>query len=162
MWGITVPIIGVVTPMHPALAIVVTPPGGEPPDCVEAEKHISYALTASSLALVQDPACALKLVGFAPETLAHDVLPTRRDGSMWTQSDYGLTAYWAARVKKQFGKNPDVDAFNRVPGMDQATRLKISFPLPRTPPNCIGCALPIIGFPIVFKKFGKNKYEQSS
>ena len=29
-------------------------------------------------------------------------------------------------------------------------RLKIPFPLPRTPPNCIGCALPIIGFPIVF------------
>ena len=41
---------------------------------------------------------------------------------MWTQSDYGLTPYWAARVKKQFGKNPDVDAFNRVSVMAQATR----------------------------------------
>ena len=41
-------------------------------------------------------------------------------------------------------------------------RLKISFPLPRTPPNCIGCALPIIGFPIVFGKFGKKNYEPSS
>ena len=38
------------------------------------------------------------------------------------QSDYGLTPYRAPRVKKQFGKNPDVDAFNRVPGMAQATR----------------------------------------
>ena len=27
-----------------------------------------------------------------------------------------------ARVKKKFGKNPDVDAFNRVLGMAQATR----------------------------------------
>ena len=38
----------------------------------------------------------------------------------------GLTPYWAARVKKQSGKNPDVDAFNRVTGMAQATR--IGFP----------------------------------
>ena len=122
VWGLTVPLIGAVTPTHPAPAIVVTPPGGEPPNRVEAEKHISYALTASSAAPVQDRACALELVEFAPEALARDVLPTRRDGSMWTQSDYGLTPYWAARVKKQFGKNPDVDAFNRVPGMAQATR----------------------------------------
>ena len=122
MWGLTVPVIGAVAPTHPAPAIVVTPPGGEPPNRVEAEKHISYALTASSVAPVQDRACALELVEFAPEALARDVLPTRRDGSMWTQSDYGLTPYWAARVKKQFGKNPDVDAFNRVPGMAQATR----------------------------------------
>ena len=43
--GITVPIIGAVTPMHPAPAIVVKPPGCEPPNHVEAEKHISYALT---------------------------------------------------------------------------------------------------------------------
>ena len=57
--GITVPIIGVVTATHPAPAIVVTPPGGEPPNRVEAEKHISYALTASSVAPVQDRACAL-------------------------------------------------------------------------------------------------------
>ena len=122
VWGLTVPVIGAVAPTHPAPAIVVTPPGGEPPNRVEAEKHISYALTASSVAPVQDRACALELVEFAPEALARDVLPTRRDGSMWTQSDYGLTPYWAARVKKQFGKNPDVDAFNRVPGMAQATR----------------------------------------
>ena len=121
VWGITVPIIGAVTPMHPARAIVVTPPVGELPNRVEAEEHISYALTASSVAPVQDQACALELVEFAPETLARDVLRTRRDGSMWTQSDYGLTPYWAARVKKQFGKSPDVDVFNRVPGMAQAT-----------------------------------------
>ena len=121
VWGITVPIIGAVTPVHPAPAIVVTPPGGEPPNRAEAEKHISYALTASSVAPVQDRACALELVEFAPETLARDVLPARRDGSVWTNSDYGLTPYWAARVKKQFGKDPDVDAFNRVPGMAQAT-----------------------------------------
>ena len=90
--------------MHPAPATVVTPPGGEAPNRVEAEKHISYALTASSVAPVQDQACALGLVQFAPETLAGDVLPTGRDGSVWTQSDYGLTPYWAARVKKQFGE----------------------------------------------------------
>ena len=122
VWGIIVPIIWAVSPMHQAPAFVVTPPGGEPPNRDEAEKHISYALTASSVAPVQDRACALELVEFAPKTLARDVLPTRRDGSMWTQSDYGLTSYWAARVKKQFGKNPDVDAFKRVPGMARATR----------------------------------------
>ena len=122
MWGITVPIIGAVTPMHPAPAIVVTPPGGEPPNRVEAEKHICYALTASSVAPVQDRACELELVEFAPETLARVVLSAWRDVSAWKQSDYGLTPYWAALVKKQFGKNPDVDAFNRVLGMAQATR----------------------------------------
>ena len=100
VWGITVPIIGAVTPMHPAPAIVVTPPGGEPPNRVEDEKYISYALTASSVAPIQDRACALELIEFAPETLARDVLPTWRDGSMWTQSDYGLTPYWAARVER--------------------------------------------------------------
>ena len=89
---------------------------------VEAERHISYASTASSVAPVEDRVCALELVEFAPETLACDVLPTPRDGSMWTQSDYGLTPYWAARVKNQFCKNPDVDALNRVPGIAQATR----------------------------------------
>ena len=41
-------------------------------------------------------------------------------------------------------------------------RLKISFPLPWTPPDCIGCALPIIGFAIVSGKFGKRNYEPSS
>ena len=122
MWGITVPIIGAVTPMQPGPAIVVAPPGGEPPNRVEAEKHISYALPASFMAPVQDRACALELVEFAPEALARDVLPTRRDGFVWTQSDYGLTPYWAARVKKQLGENPHVDAFNRVPGMAQAPR----------------------------------------
>ena len=79
VWGITVAIIGAVTPMHPAPAIVVTLPRGEPPNRVEAEKHISYALTASSVAPVQDRACALKLFGIAPKTLAPDVLPTRRE-----------------------------------------------------------------------------------
>ena len=93
VWGITVPIIGAVTPMHRAPAIVVTPPGGELPNRVQAEKHISYALTASSVAPVQHRACALELVEFAPEILARDVLPTRHDGSVWTQSDYGLTPY---------------------------------------------------------------------
>ena len=81
-------------------------------------------------------------------------------------SDNGLRPYWASRVKKQFGKNHDVDAFNRVEGMAQATRwvspLEDFFSDPRTPPNCIGCALPIIGFPIVFGKFGKKNYEPSS
>ena len=122
VWGITVPIIGAVTPTHPTPAIAVTPPGGEPPNRVEAEKNIFPALTASSVAPVQDRACALELVEFAPEALARDFLPIRRDGSIWTQSDYSLTPYWAARFEKQFGKNPDVDAFTRVPGMAQATR----------------------------------------
>ena len=40
--------------------------------------------------------------------------------------------------------------------------LRISFPLPWTPPYCIGCALHIIGFPILFGKFGKKNYEPSS
>ena len=89
---------------------------------VEAERHISYALTVSSVAPVQDAACALKLVEFPPETLARDVLPAWRDGSVWKQSDYGLTPYWAACVKKQFDKKPDVDVLNRLPGIGQATR----------------------------------------
>ena len=122
VWGITVPIIGAVTPIHPAPAIVVTPPRGKPPNRVEAENCISYALTASSVAPVQDRACALELVEMAPETLPRDVLPARRDGSVWKQSDHGLTPYWAAHVKEQFGQNPDVEAFTRVPGMAQATR----------------------------------------
>ena len=121
VWGITVPIIGAVTPMHPAPASIVTPPGGKPPNRVGAEKHISYALTASSVAPAQDRACALELVEFAPEALARDVLPTRRDGSVWTQSDNGLTPYWATHVQNQLGKDPDVETFNRVPGMAQAT-----------------------------------------
>ena len=107
--------------MHPAPAIVDTPPGGEPPNRVDAEKHISYALTASSVAPVHDPACAREAVEFAPKTLFRDVLPTRRDGSVWKQSDYMFTPHWAARFKKRFGKSPDVDAPNRVPGMTQPT-----------------------------------------
>ena len=122
MWGITVQIIGGLTPMHLAPAIVVTTPGREPPNRVEPEKHISYALTASCEAPVQDRASALELVEFAPETLARDVLPARPDGSVFAQSDYGLTQYSDARVKKRFGKSPDVETFNRVPGMAQATR----------------------------------------
>ena len=70
---------------------------------------------------MQDWACALELVEFATETLTRDVKPTRCDGSMWKQSDDGLMPYWAARVEKQFGKDPNVDAFNMVPRMAQAT-----------------------------------------
>ena len=83
----------------------------------------THPLPASSVAPVQDGACALKLVEFAPETLARDLLPARHDGSVWKQYDYGLAPYWAESVKKQFGKNPDVDAFNRVSAIAQATRL---------------------------------------
>ena len=90
-WGVTVPIIAASRPMHPAPAIEVTPPNGEPPNCVEAQKHISVALTASYVAPLQDQTCASELVEFAPDTLAGDVPPTRRDGSMWKQSDYQLT-----------------------------------------------------------------------
>ena len=121
MWGITVPIIGAVTSMHPAPTIVVTPPGGEPPNRVEAEKHISYALTASTVGPVQDWACALELVEFAPETLARDVLPTWRDGSMWTQSDYGLTRYtyhfsscFFPKLKTMHFKNRDIELYKVV------------------------------------------------
>ena len=148
VWGITVPIIGAVTRMHPAPAIVVTPPGGKLPNRVEADKHISYTLTASSVAPVQDRTCALELVEFAPETPARDVLPTRRDGSMWKQSDCGLTPYWATRVKNHLAKTP---TWTHSIGSRVWFRLPvgfchsmISFPLPRTHANCIGCALPII------------------
>ena len=68
--------------MHAAPTIVFTPPDGEPPNLVEVEKHIFYALTASSMAPLQDWDCALDLVEFAPETLARDFLPTRREWSM--------------------------------------------------------------------------------
>ena len=78
--------------MQLAPVIQVTPPDGKPPNRVEAENHVFYALTASSVSPVRDQSCSLKLVGFAPEALPRDVPPTRRDGSMWKQSDYGLTA----------------------------------------------------------------------
>ena len=122
VWRITFPTIATATPTLQASAIVVTPRDGEPFNRVEAENHLSCALTASSVAPLQDQACALELVQFAPETLARDVLPARRDGFIWKQSNYGLSPYWAERVKKQFGKNSNVDAFNRIPGMAQATR----------------------------------------
>ena len=121
VWGVTLPIIGAAIPKHRAPAIVVTPPDGEPPYCVEANKHISYALTASSVGPVQDLVCALELAEFAPEIVDGDVLSTRRDGSMWRQSDYGITSYAVERVKKKFGRNPDVDVFNRLSGMALAT-----------------------------------------
>ena len=73
VWGITVPIVAAATPMHPAPAIVVTPPGGEPLNRVEAAKHTSYAWTASSVVPVPDASCALQLVEFALKTLARDV-----------------------------------------------------------------------------------------
>ena len=45
----------------------------------------------------------------------------RRQGELWGASPRpSAPTYlptWAARVRKQFGKNPDVDAFNRVLGM---------------------------------------------
>ena len=169
VWGVTVLIIGAGAPLPPAPAIVVTPPDGEPPNRVEAEKYISYALTASSVAPVQDRACALELVEFAPEKLARDVLPTRRDGTTWKQSDYGLTPYWAGRVKKQFGTWTPTPTWTPSIGSRVLLRLPVGFhrkmissPLPRTHPNCIGCARHIIGFPIVFAKFGKKNYELSS
>ena len=147
--------------MHLAPAIVVTPPGGKPPNRVEAEKHISYALTASSVTPVQDRACALELVEFAPETLARDVLPTRCDGSMWTHSDYGLMPYWAARVKKQFGKNLDVDPFNRVPGMAQATRwvspLEDFFTTPADPSKLYWMSPPYHRFSDCVRKIRQGK-----
>ena len=86
MWGITVPIIGAVTQMHPAPAIVVKSPGGKPPNRVEAKQHLSNALTASSMAPVQDRACALGLLQSTPQTVARDVLSTGRDGSTLKQS----------------------------------------------------------------------------
>ena len=161
VWGITIPIIGAVTPMHQAPAIVVTPPGGEPPNRVEAEKDIFYALTASSEASVQDRACALELIECAPEALAHDVRPTWPDWSMWTQSDYGLTPYWAARVKKQFGKSPDVGAFNRVPGMAQATRwvspLEDFFSTPAEPSKLYWMCQPYQRFSHCVRKIQQEK-----
>ena len=166
MWGITVLIIGAVIPMHPAPAIVVTTPGGEPPNRVEAPKHTSYAWTSSSVAPVQDRACVLELFQFAPEALARDVLPTQRDESTWKQSDYGFAPFWAARLKRQFGKTPTWTpsigsrVWLRLPVW--LCHMMISFLLRRTHPNCIGCALPIIGFPIVSGKFGKRNYEPSS
>ena len=166
MWGITIPIIGVVTPMHPAPAIVVTSPGGEPPNRVEAEKHISYALTASSVAPVRDRAGALQLVEYAPKTIGRDVLPTRRDGTMWKQSDYGLTPYCTAHVKKQFGKDPDVDAFNRVPGMAQATRwvwaLDDFFSTPADPSKLYWMCPPYHPFSDCVWKVRKRNYEPAS
>ena len=94
------------------------------PNCLTVlrqEKHISYALIASLVAPVQGRACALELAEFAPKTPPRDVLPAQCNGSVTKQSDYSLTPHSAACVKKQFGKNPDVDAFNRVPGIAQAT-----------------------------------------
>ena len=145
-WGITVPIIGAVTPTHSAPAIVVRPPGGEPPNRVAAEKHISSALTAFSVAPVQDRACALELVEFAPETLARDVLLHAAMGPCGSSL-------------KQF-------AFNMVPGMAQATRCLLPlddfFSTPADTSKLYWMCPPIIGFPILSRKFGKINYEPSS
>ena len=159
--GITVPIVGAVTSLQPAPAIVGTTPGGEPPNRVEAEKHISYALTASSVAPVQDRACALELLEFAPKPLPvmfylHGVM-----GPRGKQCDHGLTPYWAARVKKILPKT-----LTWAPSIGSKVWLRlpvgfrhwmISFPPPRTPPACIGCALPIIGFSECVGKIRQEK-----
>ena len=142
VWGIAVPIIGAVTPMHLAPAIVVTPPGGEPPTRVEAEKHISYVLTNSSVAPVQDRARAFELLELAPETLARDVLPARRDGSVWKQSDYGLTPYCC--IGPHASKNNLAKTPMWTPSIGSRVWLRlpvgfrhsmISFPPPRTHPK---------------------------
>ena len=150
MWGITVRIIRAVTPMHPTPAIVVTPLGAEQPNPLGAEKHICYA---SCVAPAQDAACELELVESAPEALAPDVPPTRRDGSIWEQSVHWLTPYWAARLKKRLGKKatstPSIGSQVWLRLRVGFRRSMISFPSLRTHRNCIGCALPIIGLLIV-------------
>ena len=166
VWGITVPIIGAVTPMHPAPAIVVMPPGGEPPNRVEAEKHISYALTASSL-----PPYRIGLVRWSSLNLVPGPLPVMfylhgamaRCGSRLTMASRHIGPHPS---KINLAKTP-----TWMPSMGSRVWLRlpvgfrhsmISFPPPRTHPNCIRCALPIIGFRIVFGKFGKKNYEPSS
>ena len=67
-------------------------------------------------------------------------LTLRQDGTKWTASNYGLTPYWAERVKKQFGKRPEVDSFNRVPDMAQAPQ--------RVSPERDFFAEPLLGFSI--------------
>ena len=160
--GITVPIIGAVTPMHPAAAPVVTPPGGEPPNRVEAEKHISYALTASSVAPVQDWACSLELVEFASKTLAvmfylHGVIgpcrsslimASRHIGPQASKSNSAKTPTWTLSIGSR--------VWLRLPVRFRHSM--ISFPPPQNHQSCIGCAHPIIAFPRFSKKFAKRNY----
>ena len=96
-----------------------------------------------------------------PKTLARDILPARRDGSVWKQSEYGLTPFWAARVKKQFGKSSGVDVFKRVPGMAQATRTVLPlddfFSTPADPSKLYWMCPPYHRFPDCVRKIGHEK-----
>ena len=110
---------------------------------------------------MQDQASALELVDFALEILARDVIVTRRDGSMWKQLHYGVTLNWAVGVKKAFGKNPDVDAFNSVPGMAHVTRwvspLDDFFSTPVDPSKLYWMCPPYHRFPDCVRKIRQQK-----
>ena len=135
VWGVTARKIGAATPMHPALAIVVTPPDGEPLNRVEAEKHISYALTASSVVPLQDRACTLELMEFAPETLAHDLLPTGVMGLCGSSPTIASRCIGPSMLKNNLPRAPmwrpsiGSRVWLKLPVWFR--RRMISFPLPR-------------------------------
>ena len=130
--------------MHPASAIVVKPPSGEPSNLVEAEKHIFYASTASSVAPVQDQACALVVVELATKPLpvmlhlhglmgpcgSSQIMASRRIGPRVLKANLANTRMWTPSL--------GFWVWLRLPvGF---CHLMLSFLLPRTHPNCIGCA----------------------
>ena len=103
--------------MHTAPAIVVGPPDGKPPNRVEAEKHISYALTASPVDPVQDRACALELVEFPPKTLpvmsylhgamgpcrSSQTMASRRIGQSVLKIDSARNRTWNPSRRSRYG-----------------------------------------------------------
>ena len=94
---------------------------GADSDCLLAREYeYTRPLTQSSTCPVQNKLDSLVLTKFAPEPFLKDKLSKRQDGSVWSRSDYGLTPYWAERIKRQFNMRPNVDGFNRVPAMAQA------------------------------------------
>ena len=105
--------------MQMAPAIVVTPPGGEQPNHVEAEKQISYALTASSGGPVQDRACALERllaasrVGDVVTTQAPIVSPEVELMRKCILADYERDAF-SREVRLRLGQEHP-----RVPGTER-------------------------------------------
>ena len=141
MWGVTVQIIGAVTPRHPAPAIVVTPPGGEPPNRFEADKHISYALTASSVAPYGIVHVRWTSLNLLPRLLPvmfclHGVM--HLCGSSLTMASRRIGAHVSkSNLAKTLTRTPSIGSQLWLRLFAGFRRSTSSFPPPRAHPNCI-------------------------
>ena len=166
VWGKTVPIIGAVTPMHPAPAIMITPPDGKSLNRVEAKKHISYALM-----IPPWPQCRIGLLRSSSLNLLPKPLPLMFY-LLGVMGPCGSSLPMAShRIRPRVLTHNLEETPTWKPSIGSRVWLRLpvgfrrwmkSFPLPRTHHNCIECALRGIGFPIVSRKFGQRNYEPSS